>query len=92
MLENLQKKKYTRFDQLPYLSAGSAECRSAQRHARLREFSDFPPGDVRQTFSAYGELLKAVRQFRDLGHVVLYDNNDTQAVRCNIKKARQTWR
>ena len=40
---------------------------------------------LRQAFSTYGELLKAVRQFKYLGRAVAYDNNDTQAVRRNIK-------
>ena len=39
-----------------------------------------------QTFLAYGELLKAMRQFKYLGRVVSYNDNDTPAVRRNIKK------
>ena len=39
--------------------------------------------------SAYGELLKSVWQFKYLGRIVSYDDNDTPAIRRNIKKA---WR
>ena len=42
-----------------------------------------------RTFSAYGETLKSVRQFKYLGRIVSYDNNDTPAIRRNIKKARR---
>ena len=45
---------------------------------------------LRQTFSTYVELLKAVRQFKYLGRAVSYDNDDTPAVSRNIKKARWT--
>ena len=42
-----------------------------------------------RTFSAYGEVLKSVRQFKYLGRIVSYDDNDTPAIRRNIKKARR---
>lgn len=45
---------------------------------------------LHQTFTAYGEPLKRVQQFRYLGHIVFYDDNDTPAVRKNIKRARRT--
>ena len=44
---------------------------------------------VRLSFSVYGKPLKLVRQLKYLGHIVLYDNNDTPAIRRNIKKARR---
>ena len=46
---------------------------------------------LRQTFSAYDEVLSCVRQFKYLGHIVSYDENDTPAIRRNIKKARRQW-
>merc|ERR1711966_84963 len=44
-----------------------------------------------RTFSAYGEVLKSVRQFKYLGRIVSYDDNDTPTIRRNIKKARRQW-
>ena len=38
-----------------------------------------------------GELLKTVRKFKYLGRIVSCNDNDTTAVRRNIKKARWTW-
>ena len=43
-----------------------------------------------RTFSAYGEVLKSVRQFKYLGRIVSYDDNDTPAIRRNIKKSSST--
>ena len=44
-----------------------------------------------RTFSAYGEVLKYVKQFKYLGRIVSYDDNDTPAIRRNIKRARRQW-
>ena len=45
-----------------------------------------------RTFSAYGEVLKSVRQFKYLGRIVSYGDDDTPAIRRNIKRARRQWR
>ena len=42
-------------------------------------------------FTAYDEELERVEVFRYLGRLLAYDNNDLQAVRSNLKKARQVW-
>ncbi len=39
-----------------------------------------------QTFTVYGEELERVEVFQHLGRLLDYDNNDTQAVRNNLKK------
>ncbi len=44
-----------------------------------------------QTFTAYGEELERVEVFKYLGRLLAYDNNDTQAVRNNLKKAQSVW-
>jgi hypothetical protein len=46
---------------------------------------------LRHTFTAYGEPLKRVNQFKYLGRIVSYNDNDTPAVRRNIKRARRVW-
>jgi hypothetical protein len=46
---------------------------------------------LRQTFTAYGEELEGVEVFKYLGRLLAYDNNDTQAVRNNLKKAQGIW-
>jgi hypothetical protein len=46
---------------------------------------------LQQAFTAYGEELERVKVFKYLGRLLAYDNNDTQAVRGNLKKARGIW-
>jgi hypothetical protein len=42
-------------------------------------------------FTAYGEDLERVEVFKYLGRLLAYDNNDSQAMRANLKKARKSW-
>ena len=46
---------------------------------------------LRQTFTAYGEPLRQVSQFKYLGRIVSYEDSDVPAVRRQIKRARRTW-
>ena len=46
---------------------------------------------IQQRFPIYGDELKNVRVFQYLGWLLLYDNNDIQAVRGNLKKALGFW-
>ena len=43
-----------------------------------------------RTFSAYGEELDNVEVFKYLGRMVSADNNGTQAIQSNLKKAWKT--
>ena len=42
-------------------------------------------------FTAYGEELEGVDLFKYLGKLTSFDDNDIQAIRSNLKKARKTW-
>jgi hypothetical protein len=44
-----------------------------------------------QMFTAYGKELERVEVFKYVGRLLAYNNNDTQAVRNNLKKARGVW-
>jgi hypothetical protein len=44
-----------------------------------------------RTFMAYGEDLERVEVFIYLGRLLRYDDNDSQAMRLNLKKARKSW-
>ncbi len=46
---------------------------------------------LQQSFTAYGAESKRVEVFKYLGRLLAYNNNDTQAVRGNLKKARGVW-
>jgi len=42
-------------------------------------------------FTAYGDELERVEVFRYLGRLLAFDDNNLQAVRSNLKKARHVW-
>ncbi len=42
-------------------------------------------------FYAYGEELERAEVFKYLGRLLSYDDNDTQAMRANLAKARGCW-
>jgi hypothetical protein len=44
-----------------------------------------------QSFMAYGDELERVEVFKYLGWLLAYNDNDTQAMRGNLKKARKSW-
>ncbi len=44
-----------------------------------------------QSFTAYVDELERVEVFKYLGRLLAYDNNDTQAMQGNLKKARKSW-
>ncbi len=46
---------------------------------------------LQQLFMAYGDELERVEVFKYLGRLLAYDDNDTRAVRGNIKKAQGVW-
>jgi len=43
------------------------------------------------TFTAYGDELERVEVFKYLGRLMSMDDNDIQAVRSNMRKARKVW-
>jgi hypothetical protein len=43
-----------------------------------------------RTFTAYGEDLKKVEVIKYLGRLLAYNNNDSQAIQSNLKKARKS--
>ncbi len=44
-----------------------------------------------QSFTVYGDELERVEVFKYLGRLLAYDDNDTQAMRGNLKKSRKSW-
>jgi hypothetical protein len=46
---------------------------------------------LRQTFTVFGKELERVEVFKYLGRLLAYHDNDTQAVRGNLKKACSIW-
>ena len=46
---------------------------------------------LQQTFTVYDGELERVEVFKYLGRLLAYDDNDSQAVRGNLKKAQGVW-
>ncbi len=46
---------------------------------------------LRQQFTVHGDVLERVEVFRYLGRLLLLDDDDIQAVWCQLCKARGTW-
>jgi hypothetical protein len=44
-----------------------------------------------QSFTAYGDKLERVEVFKYLGWLLAYNDNDTQAMQGNLKKAHKSW-
>jgi hypothetical protein len=47
--------------------------------------------DLRQQFSVNGEALERVEVFKYLGRLLAQDDDDIQAIRAQLRKARGTW-
>ena len=69
----------------------SKTCQQMAAARRQHAIAAQGKADLRQTFTAYGEPLKRVNQFKYLGRIVSYDDNDTSAVCRNVKRARRVW-
>ena len=65
----------------------SKTCRNMTAARRQHAVTAQGKGALRQFFTAYGEPLRQVSQFKYLGRVVSCEDNNTPAVRRNIKQA-----
>jgi hypothetical protein len=46
---------------------------------------------LRQQFTVCGDVLERVEVYKYLGQMMAQDNNDLQAIRAQLRKARSTW-
>ena len=58
----------------------SATCKRATAARRQYAVASASRPAMDRTFTAYGEVLKSVKQFKYLGRIVSYDDNDTPAI------------
>ena len=66
-------------------------CREGWIRKKQHEAAEAARVALRKTFTAYGEDLERVEVFKYLGRLLAYDDNDSQAMRSNLKKARKSW-
>ena len=66
-------------------------CEERWRHQVQHETTATARLSLKTQFFAYREELQQVELFKYLGRLLLHDNNDTQAMRANLAKARRCW-
>jgi hypothetical protein len=65
-------------------------CREGWERKKQHEATEAARIALARIFTAYGEDLERVEVFKYLGRLLTYDNNDSQAMQLNLKKARKS--
>ncbi len=58
---------------------------------KQREMAIFSALALRQQFTVHGDVLERVEVFKYLGRMMAQDDDDIQAIRAQLRKARATW-
>jgi hypothetical protein len=66
-------------------------CREGWERRKQHEAAEAARVALARTFTAYREDLERVEVFKYLGRLLAYDDNDSQAMRANLKKAHKSW-
>ena len=69
----------------------TATCRAGVERREQHERAEEAARAMDETFTAYGVELEQVEVFKYLGRMIRNDDNDTQAIRVQIRKARGVW-
>jgi hypothetical protein len=69
----------------------SKECQVGVEKRQQREAVVTAALALHQQFTIHGNVLERVEVYKYLGRMMAQDNNDTQAVRAQLRKARATW-
>ena len=70
---------------------GSKSCREGRGRRRQLEAAVASAHALRQTFAVGEDVLERVEVFKYLGRLLSMDDNDAQAVRAQLRKARKVW-
>jgi hypothetical protein len=66
-------------------------CREGWERRMQHEATEAARIALARMFTAYSEDLERLETFKYLGRLLAYDNNDSQAMQSNFKKARKSW-
>jgi hypothetical protein len=66
-------------------------CREGWEKKKQHEAAEAARIALARMFTAYGEDLERLEVFKYLGQLLTYNNNDSQAMRSNLKKVRKSW-
>jgi hypothetical protein len=69
----------------------SKECQVGVERCKQRETAISSALALRQQFTVHGDVLERVEVFKYLGWMMAQDDNDIQAIRVQLRKARATW-
>jgi hypothetical protein len=69
----------------------SKECQVGVERRGQREAAVTAALVLRQQFTIHGDVLERVEVYKYLGQMMAQNNNDTQAVRAQLRKACATW-
>jgi hypothetical protein len=69
----------------------SKECQVGVERRQQRETAVTAALALRQQFTIHSNVLERVEVYKYLGWMMAHDNDDTQAVRAQLRKARATW-
>ena len=67
------------------------ECQVGVERRKQREAAVTSALALRQQFTVHGEALERVEVFKYLGRLLAQDDDDIQAIRAQLRKARATW-
>jgi hypothetical protein len=67
------------------------ECQVRVEHRQQRETVVTSALAIRQQFMVCGDVLEWVEVYKYLGWMMVQDDNDTQALRVQLRKAHATW-
>ncbi len=69
----------------------SKECQVGVERRRQRETAISSALALCQQFTVHGDVLERVKVFKYLGRMMAQDDDDIQAIRTQLRKARATW-
>ncbi len=65
-------------------------CREGWERRKQHEAAEAAWVALARSFTAYGEDLERMEVFKYLGRLLAYDDNDSQDMQANLKKARKS--
>jgi hypothetical protein len=69
----------------------SKECQIGVEHQLQREAAVMSALALCQQFTVRGDVLQRVEVYKYLGRMMAQDDDDIQAIRAQLRKARSTW-
>ena len=67
------------------------ECQVGAERRRQWETAVTAALALRQQYTIHGDVLERVEVYKYLGRMMAQDNDDAQAIRAQLRKARATW-